>query len=244
MAARVEGFPRAWSTAFWRASRPKRGATRRSRYGSSWSHWAAAPPSKEQTCRHGPKSLSRIVGHQRERAWVKPALADCTALRARCYADPARRSALRTAASVPDDYTTWHRVAGLYWLTRIPFASGIRKWQEEVRESFAQPLSAVPVSGELKTYVPPPGRLSTAETAALLGRASANALGIPDPRGADLDAIFRSFAPAFVVDRRAMQKCPARSVWRGTPCRHRSRKSPVVTPASPRTLSGGRASAH
>jgi len=233
MAARVEGFP------YLRVDRFLASYAGEKMSDAQFAEWmsrmaALGSQARSIEIANLPAHEAEVLGHalwdiSRERAWVSPALADCTArLAAADYADPARRAALRAAASVPDDYTTWHRAAGLYWLTRIPFASGVRKWQGEVRESFARPLSALPVSGELKTYVPPPGRLSAAEIAALLGRASANALGIPDPRGADLDAIFRTFAPAFVVDTAGDADLPGELGWREDAMPHIVSQLPVV----------------
>jgi hypothetical protein len=154
----------------------------------------------------------------RELAWADAALADCAGrLAAADYADPARRAQLRSAAQVPDDYVTWHRVAGLYWLTRIPFAQGVARWHREVRATFAQPLDALPVAGSLTSYVPPPGGLSTAATASVLARASDNALGIPDPRGADLEALFRAYAPRFTVDTAGDADVPGEPGWLDAP---------------------------
>jgi hypothetical protein len=150
----------------------------------------------------------------RERMWIAPALSDCSAtLAAVDAADLARRAALQAAVIVPDDYSTWRRAAGLYWITRIPFASGIRQWHEEVREAYARPLAELPVTGELKRYAPPPGRLAAGEAAGLLRRASGNALGIPDPLGADLEALFRTHAPAFAVDTADDADVPGELGW-------------------------------
>ena len=153
-----------------------------------------------------PKERAEVLGHalwsiDRRLAWPGPALAECSArLAAADRADPARRAALRAAARVPDDYLTWQRVVGLYWLTRIPFASGVSRWQRSVREEYSVPLEALTTVGELRGYAPPAGRLSAAAAGALMKRVSANALGIPDPVGDDLDAMFRTYAPDFAVD--------------------------------------------
>jgi hypothetical protein len=129
-------------------------------------------------------------------------------------ADPERRAELAAAVSVPDDYATWHRVAGLYWLTRLPFAKGVRDWHDEVRATYSLPLDALPVRGELKRYAPPAGGLSASEVAAVLRRSSGNPLGIPDPRGADREALFRTFAPEFTVDTAAAADAPGELGWR------------------------------
>lgn len=134
-------------------------------------------------------------------AQVRLAMTPCTArLAAADLAHPGREALLREAVQVPDDYLDWQRVVGLYWLTRIPFAHGVRGWQESVREVFARPLAALSVAGRLERYAPPPASLSSAEVAAILKRSSGNALGIPDPAEAELEALFRTFAPAFEVD--------------------------------------------
>lgn len=166
-----------------------------------------------------PADRSEVLGHElwsidRSRMWVASTLADCAvSLAGADFGDPARRAALRAVAAVPDDYSAWQRVAGLYWLTRVPFASGVRRWHEEVRATFALPLAALPVSGELRSYAPPPGRLTAVQVAALLKLASANALGIPEPRGADLDALFRTFAPVFTVDTAGDADLPGGLGW-------------------------------
>lgn len=128
-------------------------------------------------------------------------VAECTSrLAAADLAQHARREELRRAAQVPDDYATWQRVAGLYWITRVPFSAGVRRWQEEMQAVFERPLFMLPVYGERVRYEPPPGSSDLPAVAAILDRASANPLGVPDPRGADLDALFAAFAPEFIID--------------------------------------------
>jgi hypothetical protein len=149
-----------------------------------------------------------------EHAPPRDALEACAArLAAADRARPERRAELRGAVSVPDDYATWQRIVGLYWITRIPFASGVSNWQQEVHATFALPLDALPVTGRLATYAPLPGPKSRTEIAALLARASANALGIPEPAGTDREALFDAFAPRFVVDTRGAADVPGAIGW-------------------------------
>ncbi|MBI2508654.1 MAG: hypothetical protein HYV99_01235, partial [Betaproteobacteria bacterium] len=129
---------------------------------------------------------------------------------------------------MPDDYLTWQRVAGLYWLTRLPFAQGIRSWHDEVRAEFATPLERPTVQGRLETYAPPPGRLTGREIATLFERASANPLGIPEPRGAELDALYRTFAPVFVVDAASSADRPGELGWFGAEVPQVGGAGPVV----------------
>lgn len=147
-------------------------------------------------------------------AQAREALEDCAQQLATAdRAQPEQRAALQRAVHVPDDYATWQRVVGLYWLTRIPFASGVREWQREVHDTFAQPLDTLPVTGQLAAYVPPPGSATRKAVAAVLARASANPLGIPEPSGDELETLFRAFAPGFVVDTKGEADMPGEIGW-------------------------------
>jgi hypothetical protein len=194
-----------------------------------------------------PVDRAEALGHAlwelgRELAWTAPTLTECAARVAQAdLADPARRGALRDAARVPDDYVTWQRVAGLYWLTRIPFASGVAGWQRDVRQTFSQALDDAPAAGELKTYVPPPGALSAQALAALLERASANALGIPDPRGADLEALYRAYAPRYAVESAGDADIPGEPGWLAAGVPQVVSRLPVVYRRVSHARYGGRA---
>src|SRR5574340_212906 len=119
-------------------------------------------------------------------------------------AQPGRRAALRVAARVPDDYVTWWRVAGLYPLTAPVVSARIRAWHADTRDTFATPLTALPVAGELVRWAPQPGTSSgtpmkTAEVNEILNR-SRDPLGIPSPAAGDLDRLFDAFSPIWEVD--------------------------------------------
>src|SRR5688572_18703752 len=181
-----------------------------------------------------PVERAEVLGHELWKlgtrvAWAGPALAECTGrVAAADISDPGRRAEIRAAARVPDDYVTWHRVAGLYWLTRIPFSQGVARWHRDVHATFASPVDELPVAGGLRTYVPPPGGLSTAEAASALARASANALGIPDPRGADLESLFRTYAPRLTVDTAGDADLPGEPGWAGGEAPRLVTRLPVV----------------
>jgi len=130
-------------------------------------------------------------------------------------ADPVRQASLREAVRVPDEYVGWQRVLGLYWLTRIPFASGVERWQQSVREVFSRPLETLPVMGRLRRYVPPPERLSSAQVASILDRAANNALRIPAPSADESEALFRTFAPEFEIDTAGAADLPGALGWHG-----------------------------
>lgn len=127
------------------------------------------------------------------------------------FASAESRENLRAAARVPDEYATWQRVAGLYWLTRIPFAAGVRQWQKETQAMFEVPLSRLPVRGRLVSYEPP--RVEKVPVAAMIRDARVSALGIPEFSSAELDALFAAFAPAFVIDTASAADRPGMLGW-------------------------------
>ena len=144
------------------------------------------------------------------------ALTDCTGKLVELdMTAPSRQRQLREAARMPDEYLTWQRVVGLYWITQLPFASGVEDWHESVRQAFARPVSALPVRGSLVHYAPPPS-VHRVDVRAVLARSRDNPLMIPDPHGHDRDALFRAFAPAFVIDTAGDWDRPGRLGWNGS----------------------------
>jgi hypothetical protein len=114
---------------------------------------------------------------------------------------PDLRADLATHVTVPDEYHGWQRVIGLYPLTQIPFAIGVRNWQTETARKFATPLDALPRQGELVRYLPPPAPVPPpSATAAQLDQWRDNELGIPEPPPEELDGLVLAHAPILVVD--------------------------------------------
>jgi hypothetical protein len=111
--------------------------------------------------------------------------------------EDAGRGRLRAAATVPPDYETWKRVVGLYPLTRIVFARGVRKYEAETLETFT---SEQPVLGRRVRYTPSAAKAAgAAQLDAMLARTPANPLG-PDPGESELAALFAAYAPEFEID--------------------------------------------
>lgn len=128
---------------------------------------------------------------------TRPGLQICgERLNAAVRASIEERRKLTAAARVPDEYHTWQRIAGLYWLTRLPFAAGIRHWQHATRQTFQIPLTDIPLRGELVRYEPPPPLVR----APAVVRSPSLPFGIPEPPSAELERLFDAFAPEFVVD--------------------------------------------
>lgn len=121
---------------------------------------------------------------------------------------PERLAQLRQQAVVAPDYSTVKRVVGLYPLLALPVRLGIKRWHEDTRAVFAQPLNALPVTGELRRYQPPERLpLSTA----LPDR---DALGVPNPTVAQQQALFARYAPVFEIDVAGQYDLPGRPYWR------------------------------
>ncbi len=101
---------------------------------------------------------------------------------------------LRAAARVPDDYSTTMRALGLYPLTRVPFAAGIRDWQAETLKVFATPVEALPRAGPPMRYTP------SAAPPALVAPPRSAAFALPAPSAPQLLAWVQRHAPALEVD--------------------------------------------
>ncbi|MGA1315868.1 MAG: hypothetical protein ACO3YN_02930 [Rubrivivax sp.] len=111
-------------------------------------------------------------------------------------ASPAAQQALRAAARVPDDYASAWRALGLYPLTRLGFAVGIRAWQDRTREVFAQPLAALPVEGGLQRLWPAPDAAAGLRSVAGLPADAADPSLAPAP----LRALLQQHAPVLEID--------------------------------------------
>ena len=107
------------------------------------------------------------------------------------------RAALVAAARVPDDYSTAMRAFGLYPVTRIPFSSGVRRFEDEIRAGFA---AEPPASSSRVRYAPPAGRpLSRDMVKELLARGQFDPLGQPLVSQRELEALAATYAPSFDV---------------------------------------------
>ena len=83
-------------------------------------------------------------------------LADCSRiLQTHDLNNPERLALIQARAVVASEYRTINRVLGLYPLTALPVSYGIKRWHKEVRETFALPLTALPIQGKLHRLGPP-----------------------------------------------------------------------------------------
>ena len=114
-------------------------------------------------------------------------------------AKPQARAALLAQSSVPDDYETGWRVAGLYWLTRLPFFSGVKRWEEETLAAFARGPAA---EGALRVRYAPPAlpAVPRERIAEMLGRARADPLGRPFLSNEEFHLLAAAYAPSFDIE--------------------------------------------
>ena len=115
---------------------------------------------------------------------------------------------------VPDDYVTGYRIAGLYALTRIPFAAGVRKHIVETQAAFERDLDAT-AQGLVVRYSPASRpRVSREELRALFERIALNPLRVPEPANEDLERLFGIYAPSFEIETTGDYDRPGALRWR------------------------------
>jgi hypothetical protein len=114
-------------------------------------------------------------------------------------AKPDARAQLLQLARVPDDYSFARRVFGLYLLTRIAFASGVRRWEEETRAAFSGEPGAPPEAVVVR-YAPPGAvPLPRGQVAEILSRARLDPLGQPLVSERELGRLAAAYAPSFEI---------------------------------------------
>ena len=120
--------------------------------GPAWQAWRARLSALDRQARALERRNAGIEASTG--AGAEPDLEDCRQVLMQADTSAAARQALRAAARVPDDYAPAWRALGLYPLTRLGFAAGIRAWQDRTREVFAQPLADLPIEGTLQRLQP------------------------------------------------------------------------------------------
>lgn len=141
---------------------------------------------------------------------VPTVLATCTGvLRDVDLADAERLALIRARAQAPDDYRTVNQILGLYPLTALPVDYGVFRAQAETRALFAQPLATLPVQGQLQRFGPPTTPPVPIDPAAI----SRDALGIPTPTAAQLEALFAAYAPLWEIDVATAADQPGAPYW-------------------------------
>ncbi len=122
--------------------------------------------------------------------------------------------ALLERLSVPDDYVTGYRIAGLYALSKIPFSIGVRKHIEETEAAFARELEAT-AQGAVVRYSPASRpRVGREQLREIFERAQGNPLRVPVPGDDDLQTLFALYAPSFEIETTGDHDRPGALRWR------------------------------
>jgi hypothetical protein len=130
---------------------------------------------------------------------------------------PGAAEALLSRLSVPDDYVTGYRIAGLYALSKIPFTAGVKKHLAQTQAAYARDLDAT-AQGTVVRYSPRSRpRLASAQLRDILRRAAGNPLRVPDPSDEDMEALFAFYAPSFEVETTGDYDRPGALRWRWGP---------------------------
>jgi hypothetical protein len=147
------------------------------------------------------EALPGMRGAAREFALVRSR--ECgERLREADLADPLARDRMLAAASAPDEYSTAMRILGLYAATRVPFASGVREWQDRTLADFRR-RSTAPEEAKAIRYAPPGSEGPDYGMAGeILARGAADPLGIPDLSAREFEWLSSAYAPIFEIETR------------------------------------------
>jgi hypothetical protein len=114
-------------------------------------------------------------------------------------ADQDNAQALLDRARVDDHYSDTLRAAGLYALTRIPFAAGVRQWQNKTLADHAS-TAPWPPQGATQRYAVATVVGATTATASVITKAfTRDPLGLPQLDAATITALFEEHAPILDV---------------------------------------------
>lgn len=180
--------------------------------------WANLPASDRATLRASLRTLARPAEEP------DVAAERCAAVLRRHDMTEEGLAALHRVARVPDSYSTWVRLVGLYPVTSIGVAAGFALWKQAFLPSFAAPADTLLVEGELDVYRPvtvgaqgkaiPARRLAAGQVASIIMASRDNPLAIPEPRGTAFMRLAEAFAPVWQVDRLGTADRIGHPYWR------------------------------
>ena len=125
-------------------------------------------------------------------------------------------STLEPFVDVPDEYSAFLRVAGIYPLIALPVAAVTEKSRNKIRSWFDANLDDLPIDGRITTFVPERGGfLSEQEIGEIIEKARGNPLRGPFLDEAQGKRLVESFAPVFLQDVAASYDRIGKVVWKG-----------------------------
>lgn len=113
--------------------------------------------------------------------------------------EPERRK-LAAQAQVPDDYSAVKRAFGLYPLTRQPFFSGVRRWQQSAAEKFLATLQLDPKTLPVIHYRPAGEPVTSSQIAEIYAKRQPDVLGMARLSTGDEAALLRAYAPDLQIE--------------------------------------------
>lgn len=108
---------------------------------------------------------------------------------------------LAQRAVVRDDYSSTKRFFGLYAITRLPFYSGVTKWQDEATQTMLAAREGEAPQYPVVRYVPPDLPVySREQVSELLARAVTDTLGLPELSERQKERLFATYAPVLEIE--------------------------------------------
>lgn len=148
----------------------------------------------------------------------------------RDMASPERKQALIEAAIPPQEYQTWRRFLGLYWLTAWPAKIGVHHMQKAIKKTFQIPIDQQKIHGQLVSYHPPINDhiLTSEDIEVILKKSATNPLSIPKPDSQVLNQLFDAFAPTWQIDTLNPDDKIGSPEWKSGNNLHINTQQPVV----------------
>jgi hypothetical protein len=130
------------------------------------------------------------------RPGIYQTVADCAdILRKADFKGAQHKRKLHERVVVPDDYIIFHRVLGLYPLTRLFVAHGVSRWHAEAKHHF----SNTPPSDWQTVLYAPDGQSDWKQLIGNLEAIARDALGIPLYSPEQRNTLFRMYAPVWEI---------------------------------------------
>jgi hypothetical protein len=125
-------------------------------------------------------------------------------------------STLDPLVKIPDEYSTFRQVVGLYPIASIPVAVASENSQKKFQNQYDIKPGNLRIDGSLQSFVPKEGIYPDGKELALLMEESRrNPLQVPLPDPQQENRLVRAFAPIFIQDVAAPYDRPGEVVWKG-----------------------------
>ncbi len=125
-------------------------------------------------------------------------------------------STLDPLVKIPDEYSTFRQVVGLYPIASIPVAVATENSRKKFQNQFDIEPGNLRIDGSLQSFVPEEGiHLDGKELALIMEVSRRNPLQVPLPDPQQKKQLVRAFAPIFIQDVAASYDLPGTVVWKG-----------------------------